>query len=223
MSRRIEDLHESLQPIAREFVIKSNELLASEHQSIKTVITFTYRSFAEQDQLYSIGRRGIDGESIVTKAKGGYSWHNFGLAFDFAFQVNGKLSWDKSLPWSKVAKIAKDMGMEWGGDWVSLQDLGHLQYRQGMSLSEARKLYFQKKLDDAKAQLKAMAEELSKEFEIRGGTPYLTDIKLGKAIKKIRDPHDSGTIYPKPIIMGSDAEFGIKVITQDNENKEESE
>ncbi|SVE43245.1 uncharacterized protein METZ01_LOCUS496099, partial [marine metagenome] len=44
-------------------------------------VVHTLRTYAEQDDLYEQGR--TEPGKIVTNARGGKSWHNFGLAIDF--------------------------------------------------------------------------------------------------------------------------------------------
>ena len=46
-------------------------------KGIRVVLTWGHRSIAEQNRLYAIGRT-TPGKK-VTNARGGYSWHNFGL------------------------------------------------------------------------------------------------------------------------------------------------
>lgn len=96
------------------------------------MITFTLRTIAEQDALYAQGR--TKPGAIVTKAKGGLSYHNYGLALDIAFIRNGKLSYDMKADldgdgksdWSEVVQIFKQHGWEWGGDWT-FKDYPHFQ------------------------------------------------------------------------------------------------
>ncbi|ALC83726.1 MULTISPECIES: M15 family metallopeptidase [Bacillus] len=101
---------------------------------ISIVITDDFRSFEEQDKLYAKGR--TTKGSIVTYAKGGESYHNYGLAIDFALRLNnGNVSWDMEYDgnkngtsdWMEVVKIAKELGFEWGGDWSGFKDYPHLQ------------------------------------------------------------------------------------------------
>ena len=79
---------------------------------------------------------------IVTNAKGGYSWHNFGLAFDIVvLDALGKGDWNTSHPaWKRVGGLGKSVGLEWGGEWKQLKDLPHFQYTGGLSLSTCRRL-----------------------------------------------------------------------------------
>jgi peptidoglycan L-alanyl-D-glutamate endopeptidase CwlK len=91
------------------------------------VTTFQgFRSFAEQDALYAQGR--TKPGAVVTNARGGDSYHNYGLAVDIVFVVNGKPSWDAKHPWATLGKIGKSHGFQWGGDWQAFKDLPHLQY-----------------------------------------------------------------------------------------------
>ena len=78
---------------------------------IKVLFTWGYRSIEQQNALYAIGR--TKPGSIVTKARGGYSWHNYGLAADYAFVINGKVTWDG--PWKTFGKIARQCGRSGAG------------------------------------------------------------------------------------------------------------
>lgn len=213
MSRKISDLHPQLIQLCEEFVREANKFLAKEiGPGTEAVVTHTLRTWEEQDELYSIGRRNIKDERIVTKAKGGYSWHNFGRAFDIAIRVDGKLSWDDSLPWKELGNIGKEIGLEWGGDWVGLNDLAHFQFRDGYSLADARRFYYQEKADKAREELRKILEETSMDFEIRG--PKLPEFLIGKSKKTIRDPHCAPKISTKPLLS---TEYGIRSIKTKNE------
>ena len=54
--------------------------------------TYTLRTFKEQDDLYAIGRTKPGAK--VTNAKGGYSFHNYGLALDIVLIDGASASWD---------------------------------------------------------------------------------------------------------------------------------
>lgn len=98
------------------------------------------RTIAEQNALYAKGRTAPG--SIVTNAKGGSSYHNYGLAIDFAILIdkdgNGtydELSWDIKkdndldgvADWLEVVKVFEAAGWEWGGKWSSIKDYPHIQ------------------------------------------------------------------------------------------------
>ncbi|WP_379135947.1 M15 family metallopeptidase [Paenibacillus sp. sgz500958] len=113
---------------------------------VPIIITQGLRTIAEQDALYAQGRSKPG--SIVTNAKGGYSYHNYGLAVDFALLLpDGKsVSWDMNLDgdkdklkdWDEVIKLGNELGFEWGGDWTSFKDYPHLQMTFGLSLAQLR-------------------------------------------------------------------------------------
>ncbi|PZR24452.1 MAG: peptidoglycan L-alanyl-D-glutamate endopeptidase [Flavobacterium psychrophilum] len=106
----------------------------------------TYRSFQEQNNLYSIGR--TKPGKIVTNAKEGLSVHNYGLAIDIVLLIdsdgNGSFetaSWDiksdidknKISDWIEVVNSFKKSGWVWGGDWKSFPDYPHLEKTFGLS------------------------------------------------------------------------------------------
>lgn len=87
-------------------------------------ITFGFRTFKEQQDLYDQGR--TKPGKIVTKAKPGQSFHNYGLAIDVVPIVNGKADWE-SKHWNKIGEIGQVCGFEWGGGWKFV-DRPHFQY-----------------------------------------------------------------------------------------------
>lgn len=91
-------------------------------------IVQTHRTFKEQDALYAKGRTKPGNK--VTHVKAGYSFHNYGLAIDFALQINGNLVWEVSEDWITVVEIYKSFGWEWGGNWKT-KDYPHLQRTLG--------------------------------------------------------------------------------------------
>ncbi|WP_340034046.1 M15 family metallopeptidase [Paenibacillus sp. FSL H3-0302] len=115
-------------------------------RGVPIVITQGLRTIAEQDALYAQGR--TKPGSIVTNAKGGYSYHNFGLAVDFALLLpNGSsVSWDMNRDyngnnikdWIEVVEEAKKLGFEWGGDWTTFKDYPHFQMVFGLTLTQLR-------------------------------------------------------------------------------------
>lgn len=126
---------------------KKDELIAqAAANGINVVITQDFRSIEEQNALYEKGRT-AEG-NIVTHAKGGESYHNFGLAIDFALlSVDGQVIWDmqydgngnSKADWMEVVAIAKNLGFEWGGDWAKFKDYPHLQLDFGLSIWELQR------------------------------------------------------------------------------------
>jgi RHS repeat-associated protein len=125
--KRIQDLHPAIRMHATQFIKEANDNLSG--TSIR--IAQGYRTFEEQNLLYSQGR--TSSGSIVTKAKGGESNHNFGLAFDIVGLTNGKI--DYNLNWKSLSNLGKSKGFEWGGDW-NFKDMPHFQNMFGNSLKE---------------------------------------------------------------------------------------
>ena len=79
---RIDLLHPKLREEVRKIY---SEILQS---NLQIRITDTLRSFDEQAKLYAQGRTAPG--KIVTKAKPGQSYHNYGLAVDFALLLPGE-------------------------------------------------------------------------------------------------------------------------------------
>jgi peptidoglycan L-alanyl-D-glutamate endopeptidase CwlK len=107
------------------------------------------RTIDEQNSLYAQGR--TKPGNIVTNAKGGSSYHNYGLAIDFAILIdkdgNGtydELSWDIKkdndkdgvADWLEVVKVFEAAGWEWGGRWSSIKDYPHVQKTFGHKWQE---------------------------------------------------------------------------------------
>lgn len=91
-------------------------------------LTCTYRTPAEQDELYAIGRTKPGAK--VTNARGGASYHNSmpSRAFDIAFvTMNKKLDWSPHL-FDKMGAILMPLGVEYGGSWKKLKDRPHFQW-----------------------------------------------------------------------------------------------
>lgn len=83
-----------------------------------------YRSPERQDALAGQG-------TLVTKAKGGQSKHQYGLAVDLAPIRNGKVVISERDPWAMSAYLALGeeataAGLTWGGNW-SFKDYGHIE------------------------------------------------------------------------------------------------
>jgi peptidoglycan L-alanyl-D-glutamate endopeptidase CwlK len=112
------------------------------------------RTIDEQNALYAQGR--TKPGSIVTNAKGGSSFHNYGLAIDFAILTdkdgNGSfedLSWDikrdndkdGTADWLEVVKVFEAAGWSWGGKWSSIKDYPHLEKTFGYTWRQLLEKY----------------------------------------------------------------------------------
>jgi peptidoglycan LD-endopeptidase CwlK len=96
------------------------------------------RTYAEQDALFAIGRTIQINRSPVTKARGGQSNHNFGIAWDVGIfaadgrYMDGKRSGDMRAYADLGARIKANVaGIEWGGDWTGFVDQPHYQLNTG--------------------------------------------------------------------------------------------
>ena len=123
---------DGLHPIVREATEKLIEVC--KEKGIDIIIAQAYRSIAEQNALYAKGRTTAGPK--VTNAKGGTSYHNYGLAIDFCLKVDGKAIWSVNKDWRTVATEAKKLGFEWGGEWKSFVDYPHLQMTFGLSIKD---------------------------------------------------------------------------------------
>jgi peptidoglycan L-alanyl-D-glutamate endopeptidase CwlK len=97
------------------------------------------RTFAEQDALFAQGRSKPG--QIVTRARGGQSNHNYGLAIDVVPYSNGKPNWNApNSIWSAIGAEAEKLGLEWGGDWKRFIDRPHVQL-PGLSIKQCNALF----------------------------------------------------------------------------------
>ena len=153
---RIQLLHPKLR---EEALTMYDEIVAALTGTAACRFAYTLRTFAEQDGLFAQGR--TKPGAIVTKAKGGQSYHNYGLAIDIVLLVdkdkNGTFetaSWDLKTDfdgdgksdWQEIVAIFKRYGYEWGGDWKFL-DAPHFQKTLGKSIAELQTLHKAGKVD----------------------------------------------------------------------------
>jgi peptidoglycan L-alanyl-D-glutamate endopeptidase CwlK len=129
---RIKTLHLKLRSEAEEIYKK-----ICEEMPTGTICRFTHtlRTNAEQNELYALGR--TKPGKIVTNAKGGDSYHNYGLAIDFVLIVNGKASWTVNKDWLKVIEIFQSYGWESGHYW-KFKDSPHVQKTFGKTIKQVK-------------------------------------------------------------------------------------
>lgn len=95
-------------------------------------ITDSFRSIEEQDALYAQGR--TEPGDIVTNAPGGYSYHNYGVAFDVVFETpDGGITYEGD--WEKLGEMGEILDLEWGGRWTT-PDRPHFQMTLGYEVEE---------------------------------------------------------------------------------------
>ncbi|SHJ45418.1 peptidoglycan L-alanyl-D-glutamate endopeptidase CwlK [Aquimarina spongiae] len=122
---RIKKLHPAVQAKARKFL----NLAAKE--GIYLRVTDGIRTFAEQEAIYAQGRT-KPGE-IVTDARGGQSYHNYGLAIDVVPMVNGQPNYDDD--YIRISQIGKSLGFTWGGHFRRT-DKPHFHLSFGFRIAE---------------------------------------------------------------------------------------
>lgn len=133
--------HPSINPTLLE---KTHNLIQDcKKEGLNVFIVESLRSYERQEKLYSIGR--VNKGNIVTNARGGYSWHNFGLAVDIVFlDKNGAItkdSWDNKHNWKRLGELGKKQGLTWGGDFRVIRDYPHFQLNIVETLKDCRDFY----------------------------------------------------------------------------------
>jgi peptidoglycan L-alanyl-D-glutamate endopeptidase CwlK len=129
-----------VRPFARALIEKAA------NQGIIIKVTSGTRSFAEQDELFAQGR--TKPGKKVTNARGGFSNHNFGIAFDVTIFTGSsdpekaKTPVFESPVYKAVGALGTEIGLEWGGNWKTIVDEPHFQLRPGWAadLSEQQML-----------------------------------------------------------------------------------
>lgn len=111
-------------------------------RGINVQVAQALRTNAEQQALYDIGR--TKPGKIVTNAKPGTSYHNYGFAVDLFFlNDKGEAHWNVNgfkKVWSVAVELGLDkLGLRWGGNFQSFKDYPHLE--MNITLQEAKKRF----------------------------------------------------------------------------------
>jgi len=126
--KEIEALYPDLQTLTKKLLGKSPYPIR---------ITETIRSAVTQDKYYNQGR--TNPGSVITNAKGLQSYHNYGLAFDIAFQGNEPYP-KQYEKWKRVGELGESLGLVWGGRF---NDNPHFEWHPEFIWQELEK-YFQR-------------------------------------------------------------------------------
>ena len=118
--RVISSLLPEVHPYARALVTRAAAA------GIQVKIISGTRTYAEQEALYAQGR--TKPGKRVTNARGGYSNHNFGIAFDVGI-FEGTKYLGESPKYKAVGALGRELGLDWGGNWTSIKDEPHFQLR----------------------------------------------------------------------------------------------
>lgn len=119
-------LHPKVRGSAYEFIN-----FCTKKKGVNIRIYCSLRTFEEQKTLYNKGR--VTEGPKVTNSKPGYSYHNYGLAFDCVQIKDGKPLWDNHR-WDEIASIGRYNGWEWGGDFKNIVDKPHFQMSFGLNV-----------------------------------------------------------------------------------------
>lgn len=182
-------------------------------RNVPIVITQGLRTKAEQNALYAKSRTqeqlnavGLSHvtaqpkEKWVTNAIGGTSYHNYGLAIDFALLLpDGKsVSWDmnrdgdsdKVKDWNEVVEEAKKLGFAWGGDFKSIFDGPHFEMTFGLSIANLKdgRTPAQAAVDAVYSKIKKLKEEdkVNKDVKV---SVYVDGVKVSDGVL------DTGVTY----------------------------
>ena len=130
---RVKELHPKVVDDFTNFITDAENALG-----ITIRITQGMRSFAEQQALYDQGR--TKPGKIVTKAKPGSSYHQYGLAVDLVELINGGADWNYDM--GKLLPFAVKYGIQWGGNFPgTFKDFPHFEKHFGIHWSVLLKEY----------------------------------------------------------------------------------
>ncbi len=121
------------QAAARRFMAEAIPAMAAKGVGIQ-IICGT-RSYQQQDALYAQGRTAPGLK--VTNAPGGYSNHNFGIAWDIGL-FRGKVYLEDSPLYLECAAIGRYQGLDCGAYWDSITDEPHYNLKTDLTLAQMR-------------------------------------------------------------------------------------
>jgi len=119
-SRSLADLHPHMRLLAERLLARAGQA------GIPLTVVSTLRSMQDQAELYAQGRTRPG--AIVTYARPGYSYHNFGLALDVVpTRLMMMENWgdtpehrsEADALWHQLGLLGSDIGLTWGGDFLT--------------------------------------------------------------------------------------------------------
>jgi peptidoglycan L-alanyl-D-glutamate endopeptidase CwlK len=133
-SRSLDDLDDDTKAKAKAL------MKMAEAEGVKILIYSTFRDRESQDSIYAQGRTKPGRK--VTQARGGSSFHQYRVAFDFVpLGADGNPNWNDKKKFEKVGAMASKLGMFWGGNFQTFKDMPHVQNTHGLSLKQFQALY----------------------------------------------------------------------------------
>lgn len=125
---------DNLDPVFAEKVRNLLQYLTNLGEDI--LLTSGRRTPAEQNALFAQGR--TEPGEVITDVSGTGSFHVWGVAIDFVPVTNGQPDYSDDARLQKIARLAIGMGFEWGFALWGF-DKPHLQYTQGLTISDFQK------------------------------------------------------------------------------------
>lgn len=109
------------------FLEKVNKLIAiCKTKGIELAVVESFRTSAKQNEYKLMGKK-------YTRATGGHSKHQYGLAIDVVPVIDSVAQWDNARLWKKIGAVGEQLGLRWGGRWHTLYDPGHFEWSGGLS------------------------------------------------------------------------------------------
>jgi hypothetical protein len=114
---KLATLHPILACKAKAHIESCNNALNGVYE---VICTDGWRSKEDQEKALKSGN---------SKAKWGYSYHNYGLAYDLAPMglSDKRIFWEDDRAWDAIGNCSKGLGLEWGGKWKTFIDRPHFQ------------------------------------------------------------------------------------------------
>lgn len=123
------------QAAARRFMAAVVPAMAKRGYEVR--ITSGLRTYAEQNALYAQSR--TTKGPRVTNAQGGWSWHNFGCAWDITLFKDGVPVYESPL-YEECAEIGRAQGLDCGLFWKGLRDEPHYNVTGGLTMAQMRQM-----------------------------------------------------------------------------------
>ena len=144
INQKIASLHPKFRSKATAFFNKAEDM------GYQVDMVYGFRSVELQNNLYAQGRtfsgpkdtkgRIVNRSAVCTFSRGGSSYHNYGLAFDFKIlgyktckkkasvaNLGVRARWEGGM--EELGKMGESLGLTWGGRWTKMKDRPHFQYR----------------------------------------------------------------------------------------------
>ena len=126
MSKNLNDLHPYVKYLCEQLIAECKK------QGLNPTVASTLRTMVEQASIYEQGR--TKPGKIISYAKAGNSYHNYGLAFDLSFPHYADYA-----DYKKAGAIGKKLGMRWGGDFKVFSDLPHFEWSGDLKIADLLK------------------------------------------------------------------------------------